>query len=123
MALDPNVSAELKALLAAAMADFKNDLLPMIDAAAKSAVSAANPVVGIVAAPVIDAVDSYVTGLLTGTAATITAPTDPASRLDAVEKHVAALTVATGHGTSALLPAVKTQTVAPAPEPEPAAAA
>lgn len=81
------------------------ELGPMIDKAAKDAVAAAGgPVVAAVADPVIDAIDAYVMSLL-GTAPpanSVAAPDDVASRLTSIEKHVAALTVATVGGASHL---------------------
>ena len=79
-------------------------MLPMVDAAVKSAVAIASPVAGVVAAPVIDAVDSYVQGLLTGIAPPVTSTEDP---IVSLQKHVAALTVASGHATSSAMVASK----------------
>jgi hypothetical protein len=87
-------------------------IAPLVDAAAKSAVAAFSPVAAIVADPIIDAIDAHVIGLLNGGKAPApTAPMDPESRVQALEKHVAALTVATGHGTSAALPIIKASPV------------
>jgi hypothetical protein len=76
----------------------------MVDAAVKSAVAIASPVAGVVAAPLIDAVDSYVQGLLTGVAPPVTSTEDP---IVSLQKHVAALTVASGHATSSAMTATK----------------
>jgi hypothetical protein len=106
------MNAEMKELLEA----LGEKLAPMVDAAVKDAVAAAGgPLVASVADPVIDAVDAYVTQLLGGAAPTITAPQDPESRVTALEKHVAALTVASGHATSTAMTAVKTAAAPIAP--------
>jgi len=93
-----------------------SELAPMIEKAAKDAVAAAGgPVVSVVADPVIDAIDAYVMSLL-GTVApanAVAAPTDVASRLTSIEKHVAALTVATVGGASHLAALKNTATAAP----------
>jgi len=75
-------------------------LLPTIEAAAKSAVASVSPIAAVVADPLIDTIDSYIAGLLGNPVPAVTAPTDPASQITALQKHVAALTVATGHATS-----------------------
>jgi hypothetical protein len=101
---------------------------PLIDTAAKAAVQAASPIAAVVADPLIDAIDSYIVGLLDGPAAmpAVTAPTDTASQIQQLQQHVAALTVATGHGTSAAMPIIKQAAVAvkavPVPVPDEKAA-
>lgn len=81
------------------------DILPMIDSAVKTAVGIASPVVGLVASPVIDAVDSYIMRLVgvTPPANAESASTATDDRVTALEQHVAALTVATGHSTSQVM--------------------
>jgi len=97
--------AELKSIGEALL----KQMLPTIEAAAKSAVAAASPLAAIIADPVIDEIDAYVISLLNGgVAPTVTAPTDPASQIAQLQQHVAALTVATGHGTSANMVTAKT---------------
>jgi uncharacterized membrane protein len=86
-------------------------LLPTIEAAAKSAVASASPVAALLVTPLIDEVDAYVSGLL-GAPVAPTAPTDVASQIVSLQKHVAALTVATGHGTSQAMVTAKVATAA-----------
>lgn len=88
------MNAEMKELLEA----LGKQIAPMVDAAVKTAVAAASPIAAVVADPVIDAIDAYVIGLLNGTAPpAVTSTEDP---LVALQKHVAALTVASGHASS-----------------------
>lgn len=91
------------------------DLLPTVDAAVKAAVGIASPVAGVVAAPVIDAVDSWVMKLLGVNPPTIAVPAsdEVSDRVTALEQHVAALTVATGHSTSAIMALNKAQIATP----------
>lgn len=126
------MSADVKAMVEA----LKNELAPMLATAAadaaKLAVAAevaklgpAGALVAAVAPPVIDAVDSFVMSLLgvAPPANATAAPTDAESRLTAVEKHVAALTVVSGAGTSSTLIAAKAAaTPVQMPEPEEAKA-
>ena len=94
------------------------DALPLVAAAAKTAVSDANPLAGLLATPVIDEIDSYIAHLMSPgtTAPVVTAPTDVASQIASLQKHVAALTVATGTATSQALATGKAMaSVAPAP--------
>lgn len=107
-----------------------SELTPMLADLAKTAVAVEAAKLGPAAAlvtaavpPVIDAVDAYILKLLGNTmpANATVAPTDAESRLTALETHVAALTVATGNGTSAILGTAKV--VAATPAPAPAAAA
>lgn len=94
------------------------DLLPIIADAAKAAIATASPVAAVIADPVLDEIDAYVVQMLNpGTAApAVTAPTDVASQIMSLQKHVAALTVATGHGSSAAMVQNKASPVAvPAP--------
>src|SRR5271156_3221565 len=96
------ISAEMKEMLEA----LGEQIAPLGDAAVKDAVQAAGgPLVASVADPVIDAVDAYVLQLMGSVvpANAVAAPTDDASRLTALEKHVAALTVASGHATSSAM--------------------
>jgi hypothetical protein len=110
--MDANTKTELEGMFKA----FAESLLPQIDAAAKAAVGAINPIAGIVAAPLIDEIDSYISSLLGNGALPVTAPTDPASQIKQLQQHVAALTVTTGHGTSAAMPINKAAAVVtPAP--------
>jgi hypothetical protein len=108
------MNAEMKELLEALGAK----LAPMVDAAVKDAVAVAGgPLVASVADPVIDAVDAYVMALM-GTAPpanAVAAPTDADSRMTALEKHVAALTVASGHASSSAMVATKVAAVKIAP--------
>lgn len=105
----PSLKDELLAML-------KAELLPVIRDAAQVAVAAAagsgNPIVAVAAPVVLDTVDTIVNAL-SGRAApagATDAPTDVESRLTALENHVAALTIATGHATSAAFAAVKQAT-------------
>lgn len=94
-------------------------LLPTIDSAVKGAISDAGPIgsmVGVVADPLIDDVDAYIQGLLTGV---VPATTAPALTVDALAKKVAALTVATGATASHSLQ-VAASNVAKLPTPVPA---
>ena|SRR5271154_2168602 len=101
----------------AEMQEFLKAMEGQIDNAVKAAVAAfAPPGVVPVADAVIDAVDAYIIQLQGGTPPATVAPLT----LDVLAKHVAALTVATGHGTSASMPAIKTATVSLAPAPAPA---
>jgi hypothetical protein len=110
------MNAEMMELLKA----FEEKLAPMVDAAVKSAVAIAAPAVAPIVAPIIDAVDALVIGMSGGTAppTATPAPTDTDSRLAALEQHVAALTISTGHGGSAAMVANKAavQAVANAPQ-------
>lgn len=101
-----NTESKLEEMFAA----FAAKLMPTIDAAAKAAVAAANPVAGMLAAPAIDAVDVWVLKLLGQDVPAGTPPvsTDPQDTLDTLVKHVAALTVATGHATSQAMVTQKT---------------
>lgn len=92
--MTPEYQALLKQLAA--------DIVPIVTAAAKAAVTDLNPVVGLVADPVIDAVDAYILKLLGGTPAAnaVVASTETDDRVTALEKHVAALTVSTGNATA-----------------------
>jgi hypothetical protein len=125
------MSADMKAMLET----LKTELGPILAAAAGDAAKIAvaaevaklgpvGPVVAAAAPPVIDAVDSFVMSLLGIAPApgSTAAPTDTESRVSALEKHVAALTVVTGSGTSAPLVNAKA-TATPVAMPEPAAAA
>jgi hypothetical protein len=107
-------SSELDTLGATLKADLfaflKSDILPAIDAAAKSAVASINPIVGVVAAPVIDEIDAYIAGLLGAAVPTVTAPVDVPSQITALQKHVAALTVASGHATTQAMVTAKVAT-------------
>jgi hypothetical protein len=108
------MNAEMKELLEA----LGKQIAPMVDAAVKDAVAATGgPLVATVADPVIDAVDSYVMSLMgtTAPANAVAAPSDPDSRLTALEKHVAALTVASGHASSSAMTATKVAAVKIAP--------
>ncbi len=110
------MSADPKALAASLMAELGPAISTAVADAAKIAVAAeaaklgplAAPVVA-VASPVIDAVDSFVLSLLGSAppAKAVPAPTDTESRVTALEKHVAALTVVSGAGTSAVLASAK----------------
>lgn len=94
------------------------DALPLVAAAAKSAVSDANPLAGLLAAPVIDEIDSYIAHLMNPgvPAPVVTAPVDVSSQIASLQKHVAALTVASGNATGqALATAKAVASVAPAP--------
>jgi hypothetical protein len=103
------MQAEFKELLEALEAK----IAPAVEAAVKQAVLVAGgPVVAAVATPVIDAVDAYVQGLITGTTPAVTSTEDP---IVSLQKHVAALTVASGHATSTALAAVKTASAPLAP--------
>jgi hypothetical protein len=82
-------------------------LLPTIEAAAKSAVASASPIVAVITDPLIDEIDSYISSLLGAAPPTVTAPVDTASQITALQKHVAALTVATGHATSQTMSTAK----------------
>lgn len=101
------LSAEMQALLAALKADVLPELIDAAKTAAVDAVSAAAPAAAIIAVPVIDEIDAYVQSLLGNPVPAVTAPTDPASQIAQLQKHVAALTVATGHGTTAAMATVK----------------
>jgi hypothetical protein len=95
------VNSEMKELLEA----LGKQIAPMVDAAVKTAVAAASPVAAVVADPVIDAIDAYVIGLLGGTEPpAVTSTEDP---IVALQKHVAALTVATGHASSTAMTIAK----------------
>lgn len=122
------MSADVKAMLEALKAELGPMVVVAVGDAAKVAVAAeiaklgpVGAIVAPVAAPVIDAVDSFVMSLLgvAPPANATAAPTDTESRLTAVEKHVAALTVVTGAGTTATLAAAK-QAASPVAMPEPA---
>jgi hypothetical protein len=90
------------------------DLAPAIENAAKAAVADASPVVAVVADPIIDWIDAYIMGLI-GTPVPASTTVEPLT-LETVAKHVAALTVATGHATSSAMPAAKLATqTAPLP--------
>lgn len=121
MTENPELAAFASTMKADLMAFLKSDILPAIDTAAKAAVASASPAAAVVADPVIDIIDSYIAQLLGNAAPAVTADTSPASRLEAVEKHVAALTVATGHGTTAAMPNIKAA-AAVLPDPEEASA-
>lgn len=101
--MDDSLKSEIEAMLKGAVAS----LLPAIDSAAKAAVTAASPVAAVFVDPLIDNIDAYVCSLLGAPATVVTAPQDVESRLAAVEKHVAALTVASGAATSQGLATVK----------------
>lgn len=107
---------EMQTLFTALKADLglflKSEVLPAIDAAAKAAVAQVNPIVGVVAAPLIDEIDAYVSGLLGNVMPAVTAPVDTASQITALQKHVAALTVASGHSTTQAMVTAKVATTA-----------
>lgn len=108
------MNSEMKELLEA----LGKQIAPMVDAAVKTAVAAASPVAAVVADPVIDAIDAYVIGLLTGgPPPAVTSTEDP---IVALQKHVAALTVASGHATSTAMRVTKASvpSVADAPASE-----
>jgi hypothetical protein len=87
------------------------DIAPMVDAAAKAAVADAAPIAAVVADPVIDWIDAYVLSLL-GTPPAPEVTVQPLT-LETVAKHVAALQVATGHGTTAAMVTTKNTVVTP----------
>ena|SRR5271168_2568794 len=101
------LSVEMKEMLE----ELGKEIIPMVDAAVKTAVAAASPVAAVVADPVIDAVDAYVLSLL-GTPLTEEAAAKvPPVTLDTIAKHVAALTVATGNASSTIMGVSKAATV------------
>jgi hypothetical protein len=101
------LSAEMQALLAALKADVLPELIEAAKTAATDAVEAASPVAAVIAVPVIDEIDAYVQGLLGNPVPVVTAPVDAVSQIKSLQQHVAALTVATGHATSAAMPTAK----------------
>jgi hypothetical protein len=111
-----SLSAEMRAALQEAV----SALEPIVIKAAQDAVTAALPPgVGAVAAlavtPVVDEIDALVAKLVGNTVPEVTAPTDPASQIASLQAHVAALTVATGHGTTSAMVTQKASANAPAP--------
>ncbi len=109
---------QLKADLVPVLKQAVVDALPLVATAAKAAIADANPLAGLLATPVIDEIDSYIAHLMNPgvPAPVVTAPTDTASQIASLQKHVAALTVATGVATSQALATSKAMTqVAPAP--------
>lgn len=117
--------SELAGLLATLRADLlqdlKDNIAPMMETAAQSAVTALVgniPVLGGLAATFVpaafDEIDTLVSGLL-GRAIPSAAPAaepDPQSQLQSLQAHVAALTVATGVSNSVQFKQAKTQALA-----------
>lgn len=94
-------------------------LLPLMDTAVKGAVSDAGPIgalVSTIADPLIDDVEAYIQGLLTGAVP----PTTTETTVQSLSKKVAALTVVTGSAGAHAL-AVTTAAIAKLPAPAPAA--
>ncbi len=111
MSLSPEMQAVLQELLAG--------LQPVIEKAAQDAVTAALPAgIGVVAAlavpPVFDEIDALVAKMIGNPVPVVTAPTDAASQIASLQAHVAALTVATGHGTTSSMVTAKAAANAPA---------
>src|SRR5271155_4472935 len=97
----------MDAKLAALMKELGVEIGPMIEAAVKDAVTAASPVAGAFAAPIIDGIDALIMAHL-GAAApanAVAAPSDAASQIAQLQQHVAALTVATVGGASHMVAA------------------
>jgi len=107
MALSAEMQELVNELKSSLLADLSKDILPIIDSAAKAAVSAASPVAAVFADPIIDEIDAYVAQLLGNAIPTVTAPTDTASQIASLQQHVAALTVSTGAATSSSLTSTK----------------
>jgi hypothetical protein len=104
------LSTELQELLATLKADVLPELVTAATTAAQDAVAATLPAAAVVVDPLIDLIDVEVQKLL-GVTVTATAPTDAASVQSQLVKHVAALTVASGHSTTQAMATAKAATV------------